>query len=61
MEQYITASGIAKKCCVSRSTVWRWAKEGVLPSPFKLSNRTTVWRASAIQATLDKLEAEAAS
>ena len=28
---------------VSPATIWRWVKEGKFPTPFKLSDRITVW------------------
>jgi len=29
---------------VSRQTIWKWAKEGRLPKPHKISGNTTRWR-----------------
>jgi predicted DNA-binding transcriptional regulator AlpA len=31
---------------ISSPTVWRWAKEGLLPAPVKLGPNTTAWRVS---------------
>jgi predicted DNA-binding transcriptional regulator AlpA len=35
---------------VSQATVWRWAREGKIPKPFKLGAGTTVWDAGQIEA-----------
>jgi len=61
MDQYVTAADIAKKCRVHKATVWRWAASGIIPKPFKLTKRTTVWREIDVQSALDKLQAEAAA
>ncbi|RHW22683.1 helix-turn-helix transcriptional regulator [Pseudomonas jilinensis] len=47
--QYITDVQIAAAFAVSRSTVWRWVKEGRLPQPVKLSPGCTRWRLDQIQ------------
>lgn len=31
------------KLAVSRSTIWRWVREGTFVAPFKLGPSTTVW------------------
>ena len=41
----------------SRSSLWRWVKEGRFPAPFKLGNRMTAWRASDVAAWLASREA----
>lgn len=40
---------------VGRSTWWRRVKEGTYPQPIKLGPRTTVWRASDIEALIAEL------
>ena len=57
MKQYLRAEDIAKKLHVSVATVWRWSASGVLPKPFKPTQRTTVFDAEEVQAALDKLRA----
>lgn len=37
---------------VSLPTLWRWAREGHMPKPFKLGPNTTVWDADEIDAFL---------
>lgn len=33
---------------ISRSTLWRWVKQGKFPQPKKLSDRITVWPSTAV-------------
>lgn len=40
---------------VSRSTWWRWVKEGKTPQPIKLGEKTTAWKAEDIRALIDDL------
>jgi len=61
MKQYLRAEDIAEKLHVSVATIWRWVASGVLPKPFKPTQRTTVFDAEAVQASLDKLQAEQAA
>ena len=41
----------------SRSSLWRWVKEGWFPAPVRLGNRMTAWRASDVAAWLASREA----
>jgi prophage regulatory protein len=34
---------------VSRTTLWRWIKEGRFPRPVKLSTRVAAWPASVVR------------
>lgn len=43
----------------ARSSVWRWASEGILPKPMKIGGMSR-WRQSTIEAVIAKAEAEAA-
>ncbi|MBV5349929.1 AlpA family phage regulatory protein, partial [bacterium] len=43
---------VAAWYCCSRATIWRWAKEGVIPSPKKLGPRVTAWNVGEIRAAL---------
>jgi predicted DNA-binding transcriptional regulator AlpA len=38
---------------VSRSSWWQGVKSGRYPKPFKLSERTTVWKSQDIRALID--------
>jgi len=44
---------LAQRYGVSRVTIWRWAKEGRIPSPRKIGPNTTRWS----RAELDALDA----
>ncbi|WP_159876847.1 helix-turn-helix transcriptional regulator [Aquitalea denitrificans] len=39
---------------LSDSSIWRRVKAGTFPTPVKLSERVTAWRAEAIRAWLDE-------
>jgi prophage regulatory protein len=47
-DTYLSDKSLAKRYDVTRSTVWRWAQAGRLPSPVKLSPGCSRWRASDI-------------
>lgn len=42
--EYVSDSQLASRYSVSRATIWRWVKEGVLPKPVKLTPGCTRWR-----------------
>lgn len=48
---------LAERFDVSRSTIWRWAAEGIIPKPRKLSPGCTRWKL----ADLEQFEQEAAA
>jgi len=56
---YIRVAALATQLNVSESTIWRWASEGKLPRPMKLSRRVTVWRQDEVQEAIKKLGGEA--
>lgn len=43
---------------IPKSSWWRGVKEGRYPKGIKLGERTTAWRASEIEALIDRLAAE---
>lgn len=42
--RYARDTEIAARYGISRNTVWRWAKEGRLPSPVRIGPGVTRWR-----------------
>ena len=46
---YVRDTDLAERYGVSRNTIWRWAKEGRLPSPVKLGPGVTRWRLADIE------------
>lgn len=54
VKQYLSDKSVATRYDSSRATVWRWANEGRLPKPIKLTNGTTRWKL----ADLERWEAE---
>ncbi|MHA6347593.1 helix-turn-helix transcriptional regulator [Roseivivax sp. CAU 1761] len=56
-ERYLRDLMVARRYGVSRQSVWRWAAQGRLPKPIKLSEGATRWRESdllAHEAALEK-------
>jgi len=45
-ERFLQDSEVAHRYGVGRQTVWRWAAQGALPEPIKLSVGVTRWRPS---------------
>jgi len=43
MNKYMRVSQLAQLLQVSKSTIWRWAANGSIPQPIKLSKRVAVW------------------
>ncbi|MDE3239186.1 MAG: helix-turn-helix domain-containing protein [Paracoccaceae bacterium] len=52
----MTATEVAEHFGCGVSTVWRWAKTGVLPQPIRIGGSTR-WRRSDIDALIDGSEA----
>lgn len=61
MNEYLRVKSVAQMLNISASTVWRWANEGLLPKPIKLTNRTTVWRADEVDAAIEGIAASSHS
>lgn len=40
---------IAEILDVSRATVWRWARAGIIPAPIQISPGVTVWDLDAVE------------
>lgn len=34
---------LAKHLGVSRNTVWRWVREGLIPEPYRIGNKVSRW------------------
>lgn len=54
MQKYLRVKTVAQRLDISPSSVWRLVQQGVLPKPIKLTPRTTVWRASEIDESIEK-------
>jgi len=55
METYLRVSNVAKKLDVSKSTIYRFVKKGLIPPPIRLSTGTSVWSVSDIDAFIEKM------
>ncbi|WP_446719047.1 helix-turn-helix transcriptional regulator [Halomonas sp. 3F2F] len=49
-DRYLTDLCICKRYKISRSTVWRWIKDGVIPPPIRIGPRAVRWRLSVLVA-----------
>jgi predicted DNA-binding transcriptional regulator AlpA len=47
---YLSDKDLAERFGVTRTTVWRWTAEGLLPEPVKIGPNTTRWRLADVQA-----------
>jgi len=51
---WITAREVAVRFRISRTTLWDWVREGILPAPHHMRSRA-VWRSSEIDSAESKL------
>jgi prophage regulatory protein len=47
---------LAQQLGMSKSSLWRWQKAGILPEPIKFGNRVLGWRKATILQWLDSAE-----
>ncbi|CAO1668104.1 MULTISPECIES: helix-turn-helix transcriptional regulator [Halomonadaceae] len=60
LAKYLSAADLASRFGVSKATIWRWKREGQIPSPIYLGARCTRWREEDIQTYEKGLIADAA-
>lgn len=56
LTQQLTDRDVAQALGVSRMTVWRWTKAGLLPKPRKLGGHTTRWDSREVIEAIHKTE-----
>ncbi|MDZ4212626.1 MAG: AlpA family phage regulatory protein [Methylotenera sp.] len=49
---YIRLPIVMRLYCVSAATIWRGVKNGTIPKPCKLTERTTAWNVGLVRADL---------
>lgn len=49
----IRINDVVKMTSLSKSTIWRWVKEGKFPKPSKYTSAITVWRYDEILSWID--------
>ena len=47
---WLSDRDLALRYAVSRVTIWRWAREGIIPAGKKIAPNTTRWSATEIEA-----------
>lgn len=61
VENYLNIQEVSAVLKVSRSTLWRWIKEGLFPKPIRLGPKAVRWKVSDLAAwDRERTEAEAA-
>lgn len=58
VDPLLTDRQLAEMMSCGRSTVWRWATEGIIPQPLKIGGLSR-WRKSTIAAAIEQAEADA--
>lgn len=61
LPSYLRDTQIAAMYGISRITVWRWVRRGILPPPVRLGPGTTRWRWSDIQTHESRIAASEGS
>lgn len=54
-ESLLTVKDVAEILCMGVRTVWKAESSGEIPKAVRINKKTVRWKASAIQAFLDKL------
>jgi prophage regulatory protein len=54
-ERLLRPKDVAKRLGIGLSTVWCWLAAGKLPKPFKIGEKTTVWKNSDITKFIESL------
>jgi len=47
---------LANNLNISRSTIWRWRKQKIIPEPIAIGPRLVAWRASDIEDWLENIQ-----
>jgi predicted DNA-binding transcriptional regulator AlpA len=58
LETLLTVKDVAEILSVGVRTVWRWAATDKIPRPIRLTSKIRRWKASQLQAYLDRIPAE---
>lgn len=58
-DRYISAKTVAKRYDVCLATIWRWADNGTLPKPIKISKGSTRWSLAELEERDAKILADA--
>ena len=58
-DSLLTIEDVAQTLAISKATVWRHVKAGLLPKPIKIGAATR-WRWSGIQTVIERAESDAA-
>ena len=55
MDKMLTRKEVLDRLKISRPTMWRYIKKGVMPEGIRLSKRITRWKESMIKEYIEKL------
>jgi prophage regulatory protein len=59
-EGFVRERTVVPLFATSRSTLWRWIKEGRFPAPHKIGPGTTAWDVADLRAHMNKIRGGAA-
>ncbi|PCH52632.1 MAG: AlpA family transcriptional regulator [Flavobacteriaceae bacterium] len=57
-KEFARAKQLGNRFAVSESTIWRWVRRGILPKPFKPTQRTSLFDVKECQIAIDKMAGE---
>lgn len=55
-DSYLNNQQVRERYKVSRSTLWRWVREGRLPEPVSIGPASVRWKLTDLQAFEERLE-----
>ena len=53
---FLSKKEVARKFNISPSTVFRWAKDGIIPPPIRLGPNTTSWDENELNLAIEKMK-----
>lgn len=60
-DKFLRQKDVAQILGISTTTLWRYRNAGIISQPIRLSDQVVGWRASTIEAWLEKKEMEVQS
>jgi predicted DNA-binding transcriptional regulator AlpA len=60
-QEYLTAAELACHLRISKRTLFRWVKGGILPQPIRPTCRRSLWNVAAVRQHLDAIARQRAS
>ncbi|MEW6038012.1 MAG: AlpA family phage regulatory protein [Pseudomonadota bacterium] len=61
LPRYLREPEVRARYGISSATVWRWARDGIIPPPIKVGGNTTCWIAAEVDRVDEAREAGASA